>query len=100
MPATRYQTVAMATSVQVSQPPQATGTAATSATNGMITNAHSPIMMPRPCLPSVRGFGPWSGATGVGGLSRAVVMAPRTLVGWVIGYAYVTVTYGTVLWHG
>src|SRR5690348_1439305 len=48
----------MATSVQDSQPPQATGIAARTARNGVITNAYRAIRTPRDCGPSVRGLGP------------------------------------------
>src|SRR4051812_36394544 len=48
----------MATSVQDNQPPQATGTATSTARNGRITNAYSAISTPRGCGPSVSGLGP------------------------------------------
>src|SRR6185437_6674511 len=84
-PPMRYIAPPSATSSQVSPQPQATGTATSTAANGMVTNAQSAIRMPGPCRPSVRGLGAGS---------RSVAdMAPR----WdLVGYAYVTVTYGGV----
>src|ERR1051326_975556 len=78
----------MATSVQLSQPPQATGTAAMSARKGMTTNAQSATRMLVGCRPSVSGFGPvWV----VGGSRTARDMAtPHGST----NYAYVTVAYG------
>jgi len=57
-----YVTSAMATSVQLSQPPQATGTAATTARKGMMTKMYSAMMMPRGYGPCVSGFGPITGS--------------------------------------
>src|SRR3954464_5812731 len=57
-PATQYRTAKIAISVPDSQPPQAIGTAATRAANGITTNAHSPIKTPLGCGPSVRGLAP------------------------------------------
>src|SRR5690554_5609095 len=62
----------MATSVHDSHPPQATGTAASSAAKGMNTNAQRAIMVPVECRPSVSGLGPDSGRSSV-----VAVMAPH-----------------------
>src|SRR5512138_2543254 len=66
----------MAMSVQDSQPPQATGTAASTARNGMTTNAYRAMRTPRACGPSVSGLGPACGAA-----SAVEVMAPHWTVG-------------------
>src|SRR5690348_16470299 len=63
----------MATSVQDSQPPQATGTATSTARKGMITNAYRATSTPRGCGPSVSGLGPVVAFGSV----RTEVMAPH-----------------------
>src|SRR4029450_9700383 len=45
------------TSIQLRPQPHITGTAAMSATNGIVTNSQSAIRTPMGCLPTVRGLG-------------------------------------------
>src|SRR5262245_57328041 len=96
MPVMTYKTMKIVTSAQLSPHPQATGAAAMTAANGMITKAQSAMRMPVGCFPSVSGFGP--GAVAAVGFSRTGAdMAPRRWSGTgSLSYAYVTVTYGTV----
>src|SRR5262245_40625927 len=72
MPATIYITAKIAISIQDSQPPQAIGTAAINAMNGMTTKAQRAIMMPVAWRPSVSGLAVEFGVL-PGGSSRVVV---------------------------
>lgn len=84
-PDSTYQKPATAMSVQLSQPPQATGTAASRARNGTTTKAQRATRMPRDWWPWVSGFGPVAF-----GSVKVVDIAPPSGT----GHAYVTVTAG------